>query len=46
MDSIYVRKDVNIFMGDEGHDIQENKFRHHDTWSLPALGVSYSPHVR
>lgn len=46
MDSIHVRKDVNISMDDEGHDIQEAKFHHHNNWSLPAPGVSYNLQIK
>lgn len=42
MDAIYIRRDVNIFVGDETPDMQETKLNHHGPWSLPPPSATAS----
>lgn len=45
IDAIYVRKDVNISLGDERHDTQETKVNHYDPWNLPSPSLHLGPRV-
>ena len=42
MDAIYIRRDVNIFVGDEAPDMQKTKIKHHGPWSLPPPSATAS----
>ena len=41
--AIYVRKDVNISLGDEGHDTQMTEVNRYDPWNLPSPSLHFNP---